>query len=236
MIGCLILHGYTGGPYEVEPLKSSLQENTDWYIEVPVLPGHGWELHLKNMTYNQWVETAEDCLSEMQAAFDQIYIIGFSMGGMIAAYLAAKYDVDKLVLLSASGKYLDFRQITQNIKDAMEERRRGTLEENKLYQIYDRKRGQIPMKANIEFMKLVKYTRTYLSKINCPVLIAQGEKDGLVPFKTAYYLGEKIPSEQKAIVFFSQSNHFICLGEDKDKVNTVVYDFLNQEEQQPAFA
>ncbi|WP_345739448.1 hypothetical protein [Virgibacillus salarius] len=37
MIACLVIHGYTGGPYEVEPLANYLQENTNWHVEVPTL-------------------------------------------------------------------------------------------------------------------------------------------------------------------------------------------------------
>lgn len=46
MIGCLIIHGYTGGPYEVDPLRVYLQKRTNWKIVVPVLEGHGENLDL----------------------------------------------------------------------------------------------------------------------------------------------------------------------------------------------
>ena len=35
MIGCLCIHGFTGGPYEIEPLTTFLEEKTDWLISVP---------------------------------------------------------------------------------------------------------------------------------------------------------------------------------------------------------
>ena len=95
MKGCLIIHGYTGGPYEVEPLATYLNEQTDWDIVVPTLPGHGEMLALEDVSHKTWLQAAEDALEKLKEKYEEVYIIGFSMGGMIAAYLAAKFKVDK---------------------------------------------------------------------------------------------------------------------------------------------
>ncbi len=94
MTGCLLIHGYTGGPHEVEPLAAYLREHTDWDVEVPTLPGHGVNLELDNVTHTAWLAAAEDALKNMQEKADKLYLIGFSMGGMIAAYLASRHDID----------------------------------------------------------------------------------------------------------------------------------------------
>lgn len=226
MIGCLIIHGFTGGPHELEPLTEYLRENTDWDIVVPTLPGHGKRLALENVPYTSWIETAEGSLKQLKEACDEIYIIGFSMGGMIAAYLAAKYKVDKLVLLSTAGKYLSFKQISADIGEVVKDGFTGRLGQNKLYLHYKKKLGSVPLRANLEFLKLVRLTRKYLKNVNSPVLIAQGQMDSMVPYKTAYYLDKEIPSERKEVVFFERSRHLICLGNDKDTLNKMVYDFL----------
>jgi len=228
MIGCLLIHGYTGGPYEVEPLADYLKENTDWLIHVPTLPGHGRKLHLENVSYENWILTAEESFSQLKKECKHIYVVGFSMGGMIASYLAAQYDIDKLVLLSTAGKYLCFKQIGCDIGEIVIDRIKGTLNENRVYHQYKLKKGAVPFKANIEFMKLVKRTRKYLKEIKTPVLIAQGQKDGMVPYKTVYYLNKEIPSKRKEIVIFDRSRHQICLGEDKVTLIKMVYNFLTK--------
>ncbi|MDY0406908.1 alpha/beta fold hydrolase [Virgibacillus sp. 179-BFC.A HS] len=228
MIGCLVIHGYTGGPYELEPLTTFLREQTNWYIKVPVLPGHGTNLALENITYEQWIDTAEKALLQMKEKYDEIYIIGFSMGGMIAAYLAGKYHVDKLVLLAPAGKYLYWKQLLLDAADMVEDGFKGRLRQNRLYIHYRKKLGVVPFKANVEFMKLVKYTRKYLKDVEAPVLIAQGHCDGMVPYKTAYYLEKEISSEEKEVVFFDKSKHLMCLGSDKETLNSLVYQFLKK--------
>src|SRR5699024_5264687 len=103
----------------------------------------------------------------------------------------------------------------------------GNLPNNYAYANYRKKWGEVPFKSTIEFMKLVKYTRNYLSKVEMPVLIAQGQNDGMVPAKTVRYLDKAIASKEKEIVLFERSKHLICLGEDKDILNQLILKFLN---------
>ncbi|MFZ3578905.1 alpha/beta hydrolase [Virgibacillus sp. DJP39] len=233
MIACLLIHGYTGGPYEIEPLSVFLKEETNWHIEVPTLPGHGRKLDLKNVSHKKWIKAAEDSLKALLTKYDEVYLVGFSMGGMIASYLAAKYKVDKLVLLASAGKYLSFKQIVIDIRQVCLDGLKGNIKKNKLYIHYKRKIGAVPFQANLEFLKLVRYTKPYLKDIDANVLIAQGQKDGMVPYKTAYYLDKEINSTKKEVVFFERSRHLICLGEDKDTLNQMVYNFLLKKTENP---
>lgn len=230
MIGCLVIHGYTGGPHEVEPLTTYLKQHTDWGIIVPTLPGHGKTLALQNVSHEKWLMAAEESLKHLKETCNQIYLIGYSMGGMIAAYLAGKFKVDKLVLLATAGKVFSLKQLILDIGEVIADGLKGDLSENEYYLRYRRKLGNVPFKANIEFLKLVKYTRTYLKKIESPVFIAQGCKDGIVPLKAANYLDKEITTaKQKEIVLFESSDHLICLGEDKDILNMMVHKFLMSE-------
>src|SRR5699024_2542042 len=91
------------------------------------------------------------------------------------------------------------------------------------------KMGTVPFKASIEFMRLVNQTKQYLSEIQSPVLIAQGQKDMIVPAKSAYYLDKEIGSEHKEVILFEQSNHLICLGSDREVLNRKILTFLTQD-------
>src|SRR5690625_5707117 len=111
-VGCLIIHGYTGSPYEVAPLADHLRAQTDWHIIVPTLPGHGVELELEDVAYEEWLGAAEESLQQLKATHDVIYLFGFSMGGMIAAYLAGNFGVQKLVILAYVGILFTFMLLT----------------------------------------------------------------------------------------------------------------------------
>ena len=232
MVGCLIIHGYTGGPYEVAPLGDYLAAKTNWEIVIPALDGHGEELDLGEASYETWLDETEQALIELKANCDKLYVVGFSMGGMIAAYLAANYDVDKLVLLSTARKYGSFKYLSAYIADAVGDGFKGKLDENEWYRHYKSKVTDVPLKANLEFMKLVNRTKPYLKEVTSPVFIAQGSKDGIVPYKSAYSIEKEIGSADKEVVIFEESDHLICLGDNQQVLNDMILDFLRQESEE----
>ncbi|SFA54018.1 Esterase/lipase [Parageobacillus thermantarcticus] len=225
MIGCLCIHGFTGSPEEVAPLVEYLQKRTDWVIKTPTLPGHGEQLQLRGITYDQWFQAAEEELQALMEKCKTIYVIGFSMGGVIAVYLAEKYKIDKLVLLSAAFYYINPRQFIKDIHEMVRDGWRR-LRENPLFIRYKNKIFATPLTAILEFRKLVNKVRPLLPHVDVPVLIVQGEKDGIVPLKSAYYLYEKIGSAKKKLLFLPASYHHVCHGPDRYVLFTEIEKFL----------
>src|SRR5699024_7376114 len=162
-----------------------------------------------HVNYEEWLSDAVEALVTLKETCETIYVIGFSMGGMIAAYLAANYQIDRLVLLSTARRYLSFRHLSTYISDGIEAGVKCELNECPLYQHYHYKIDVVPCTANIEFMKLVNKSKASLKHVTVPVFIAQGQEDALVPAKTSYYLHDEISSEDKEVVFFERSNHLI---------------------------
>lgn len=226
MIGCLCIHGFTGAPYEVEPLVEYLKERTDWRFSVPTLPGHGESQSLKGIHFDEWIHHAEEELKSLIAACDKVYVIGFSMGGMIASFLAAHYPVDKLVLLSAAAYYINPKQLAADIFSAIKDTMNGNLQENELFQRYKRKITETPLAATLQFRRLVSFIKPMLNQVQAPTLIAQGECDGIVPPKSAEYLYQTIGAHQKKLTYIKQSKHHICHCEEKEALFSQVLDFL----------
>ncbi|MBN8237093.1 alpha/beta fold hydrolase [Halobacillus kuroshimensis] len=231
-IGCLCIHGYTGSPEEVQPLVDFLEARTEWEIANPTLPGHGEDLDLEGHYYQEWIAAAELALLDLMKRHDEVYIVGFSMGGMIAAYLTAKYRVDRLVLLSAAGKYVSLPQMAKDVLEMAGDAWNGVLADNDLFRRYQKKMRDTYVFSTIEFMKCVQFTRPYLREVTCPVLIIQGELDGMVPKAAAVYLEEEIPSTEKEVVFLKQSKHLICHGDDKDELFNRVLEFIGSAQQE----
>lgn len=226
MIGCLLIHGFTGAPYEVEPLAEFLKERTDWKISVPTLPGHGVPGSLKGVQYQEWINHAEAELTKLIDTCDTVYVVGFSMGGMIASYLAAQYPVDRLILLSAAAYYVNLKQLAVDIKEMMKDSLHGKLQENELFLRYKRKITETPFAATLQFRRLVSFIKPLLHQVNVPTFIAQGECDGIVPPKSAEYLFHTISAKQKKLSLFKHSKHLICHCEERDTLFSQVLDFL----------
>ncbi|MFJ7827183.1 alpha/beta hydrolase [Psychrobacillus sp. NPDC096623] len=231
--GVLGIHGFTGGPYEIQPFMDYLQAHTDWQIVVPTLPGHGETLELKNVSAESWMMAAEQALRQLQKEVDRIIIVGFSMGGIIAMYLANRYPIHKLVLLSAAAKYIYPAQLLQDIKDMIKDTVTGKLEENTLYKRYSEKLKDTPFPATLEFMRLVRIVQPYYGQITVPVYIVQGKKDGIVPYATAQFIYDKIGSLKKEIVYSESGKHHICYCDDcEDWFNTALLFLTGEEEEE----
>lgn len=229
MIGCLCIHGFTGAPYEIEPLAAYLKQTCDWKIEMITLPGHGETPVLKGVYFQEWIACAEVELVRLLKECDVVYVIGFSMGGMIAAYLAGKYPVSRLVLLSAAAQYISPGQLIQDLKSVIKDSFHGRLEDNLLYKRYKRKLTNTPVSSALQFRKLVKATKPGLKKLHIPVLIVQGERDSIVPLSSAYFLYETIPSKEKELCLLPDSSHHICLEENPEFLFRTVEAFLKRE-------
>ncbi|ERI11067.1 hydrolase, alpha/beta domain protein [Aneurinibacillus aneurinilyticus ATCC 12856] len=226
MIGCLLIHGFTGSPYEVEPVARHFA-GQGWRIETPVLAGHeGHDLSLNKVTWQDWVRSAEEVLQDMLLTCERIYIVGFSMGGLIAAHLAARYPVDKLVLLSASLFYINPRQLFKDAATIIKKHFTSTTDAKEAYRRYLNKATSTPPRAVIHFRHLVKILKQELPKVTTPTLIIQGGKDDLVEPRSADYIYRTIRSTEKHLHILPESKHIICHDCEQAQLLQLIDEFL----------
>ncbi len=101
----LFLHG-AGGIAADNPFLAALAEK--YHVYAPLLPGFGDSDECENIrTMLDFTLHTHDVM--MALNLDKPIVVGHSMGGMIAAEMAAVIpkDVDKLCLISAAGLWLD---------------------------------------------------------------------------------------------------------------------------------
>lgn len=227
--GVLMIHGFTGGPFEVQPFADYIEEKTDWVVKIPKLPGHGETLDLKNKSAESWMMAAELALKALKKQVDQVIIVGFSMGGLIAMYLAMRYRIKKLVLLSAAVKYISAGQMLEEVRLAAADAVRGKLAQNPIFHLYEYKLMNTPISSAIEFLRVVKMVEPYYDKLTLPVCIVQGKKDGIVPVTAAEHIYNNIGSIEKEIYHSENGAHLICYSDDSDEWFAHVLKFMANE-------
>lgn len=212
--GVLLIHGFTGGPFEVEPFADYLADHTDWIIEIPTLPGHGEKLALGEQSAEVWMMEAELALKRLKTKVDRVIIVGFSMGGLIALYLSMRYKVDRLVLLSAAVKYISPAQMGEEVRNAMRDIVTGQIDKNAGFHLYEYKLRNTPLRSAVEFLRVVKTVEPYYHLIDLPVFIVQGDKDGVVPSTAAEHIYDRLGSGEKHLYHSETGRHLICYSED----------------------
>ncbi|MCZ8513097.1 alpha/beta fold hydrolase [Paenibacillus filicis] len=216
---CLLLHGFTGGPFEVEPLAEHLRQE-GYTCTVPTLPGHEDELQaLGRATWHDWLDAAAAETHRLCQIYGSIDLVGFSMGGLIAAYLANRFPIRRLVLLSAAVIYVSPRRFVNHL--AMRIRARD-------WSHLDRaKRTSLP--AAFQFMKLARYARqSELPRVSVPTLVVQGEQDQIVHPRSAFYIYNRLQGRRE-LFLLPESRHMVCLEHEAPQLFKEVTRFLNQE-------
>lgn len=116
---CLLLHGFTGTPWDVRPLGDALAAR-GYRVHAPLLPGHGLVpeamLHVRAA---DWVAASEAALARLPLG--PVFVGGLSMGGLLALVLAARYPerVRALALLAPAvrfkGPLMTFLRATRKV-------------------------------------------------------------------------------------------------------------------------
>jgi carboxylesterase len=103
---CLLLHGFTGSPWDVRPLGEALAER-GLYVKAPRLPGHGTTPEaMLEAGHNHWQEAAWEALHSLRG-YRRVFVAGLSMGALLGLRLAAGAPerVSALVLMAPAARF-----------------------------------------------------------------------------------------------------------------------------------
>ena len=222
----LIIHGFAGGTYDVEDLANELELVNNFDVYQFTLPGHN--KNLSKVKYQEWIKKSEEKVEWLiKNGYNDIYIIGHSMGGVIASHLATKYKkIKKLVLAAPAFHYLNVIKDNLNIKESLKVA-------PKVIEYYGKDEVvarilKLDISAIREFMMLVKKYYDTPSNIICPVLIFQGTDDNLVPTSSSEYVYKSLNKNVKKLVYIEGANHEIFNDDKKEKIFEIVKKFLKQ--------
>ncbi|MBD3190442.1 MAG: alpha/beta fold hydrolase [Candidatus Heimdallarchaeota archaeon] len=229
----LLIHGFTASPTEMRPIGDYLHSK-GFDIYSVLLPGHGTSPG--DLQTKQWF----DWWQEAKKAFESIdgcaFVIGFSMGALLAARLAAEC-ADKLkgvVLIStlvgiypkSSALLAPFLPLLKHIKPYLS---KSPDSEQFFKEHYLISYLKYPLSAAHESIKLMKYTKKHVfSKITIPTLIIQGLKDDRVDPNGYKKLQELIPAREVHLELLLDSKHIVTVGPDKEQLFQSIKDFLTK--------
>jgi len=102
--GVLLLHGFTGDPRDLRDLAFRLN-NAGFTASLPRLPGHGTNgSDFLQSGWRDWLRAAVDAWIDLAGRCERVHLVGYSMGGVLAALLAAHFPVSRLVLAAPALK------------------------------------------------------------------------------------------------------------------------------------
>src|SRR5688500_6553971 len=219
-IGCLVIHGFGGSIREVKPLKEALEAH-GYITKCPVLKGHtGIMTDLTKVSYKDWLDSAEEELICIQKECDQVYIAGFSMGGLIGMQLSLRHTIGGLITINTPIYYLDLRKICSNIihdlrfKDFSNIRR------------YLKPSNRLPLKALWNFRLLLQQTKKLVTQVRSPLMVVQAIDDDVVQHRSAGYIYRHASSNIKQLATYARGGHVLLLSEMCPSVIKDIFTFI----------
>lgn len=216
-----MIHGFGGNVGEVQPLCQFLSEK-GYRVKSPTLRGHtGRRRDLRGVSYQDWIRDVEECLLDLKGECKKVYLIGFSMGGLIAINLASRYKVDGAVTINTPIYYWDLRRIALNI---IEDIRKGNFH---YIRRYFKSTGSVTLSALFNFWLLLQRTKPSIGQVKCPFLVIQALDDDTVRNQSAGYIFRNVASREKELKYYDSGGHLILRSTSAGRVMKDIGEFLN---------
>ncbi|HBT39376.1 MAG: Carboxylesterase [Thermotoga sp. 50_1627] len=229
-VGVLFVHGFTGSPHDFTYMSQRVL-NAGFSVSVPRLPGHGTcGEDFLTTTAHDWLRRAFDAYYDLRSVCKDVYIVGLSMGGVIAIIMASVLRPRKLVTLAAATHLYSNRirlaRLVGLFKDKLPKQKTQTYEDpametlNKEYWSYD-----WPRQA-AELYRLIKMSRKAVKQIVSETLVVAARNDELVPLKAAQFIYDNVRSEKRKLLIFEKSGHVLSNDVEKEAVTDAVLAWL----------
>lgn len=212
----LLIHGWLLGPDDWDTLAPILEREGYDAVERVCMPGHARADEPEKLDYEEFTNKAsireiENSYTKLQKKYDSVDIIGHSMGGAYALYLASKYPVNKIALLAPAIRairwtypfvLLRYKFRTRKLRK-IDKKNPASISElsPQLWYYRDADYRKILSKRVLKYytlrnflvlLKNIRKARRNLDKVTCPVFIAYGDMDEVVPYSVCKILKKKL--------------------------------------------
>jgi carboxylesterase len=218
---CILIHGLGSGIQEMKPAAEHL-EKLGYDVSCPLLSGHcASKDDMRKASYSDWIESVETELLKSNGTDERFFLIGSSLGGLIALDLACRYSsVGTVVTINTPIFDINLHQLIENcIGDIAS----GDHSHMKLYAEVQE---NTPFSSVLQLLLLQREVKERLDKLSCPVLVIQAEDDEAARIESADYIYRNVSSGIKEVKYFPNGGHLILLSPQAEEVASCIGEFL----------
>ena len=226
-----------------------LYEHLGMYDKVVAckIPGHNGKLDFRKFTVENTLKAVLHCYDDLAKNYDEIDVVGFSMGGALTSYLCTQRNVRKAVLVAPANRYLNlssplatlkfylrfvgsvYTKTVGSLKDRISKTQKALTPyvENTLAtsnMALKRFFPHLNMYTFNTFANIVKTVNTEVeahAPIDTPILVIWGELDELVPQASLDFLSKQFVNMQTII--YKDVGHLLMLSNrDGEFIQTAV--------------
>ena len=228
-LGVYILHGFSSTTYEVKDLAEFLGEN-GYYTIANNLPGHGTSvIDCNRVKYQHWIDKVSYEVAELSSKCDKVFVIGNSMGGVLALYLASLFPLNGFV---AGGTVLKFKNhfttnyIVPFASYFMPSRPKNKVTTSSAVKFYGYE--EYPLKALNQFRKMNKKIIPLIKTIKAPGMLIHSNSDRLSIKENLDLILNNIDSKNINTLIVDNAHHnMFDENPDQKLIFNEVLQFLN---------
>lgn len=187
--GALVLHGFTGSPWEVRPLAEALVRD-GLTVAMPMLAGHGSSVFALDETHwRDWLNSARQALAWLDLHCDRVHFSGLSMGSLLCLLLVQERPAERTGSLLLLAPALDLPPWQRLAIHAMASlgwpvvlgKADPRLPEGTRPPGYQ----AIPLRAAQALLELTEIVRVGVVPAQTPILALHGTEDRTIPHRLA---------------------------------------------------
>ena len=218
--GALVIHGFTGTPQSMRPLAEAFAA-AGFTTELPLLPGHGTTVEdMVTTSWDDWLAAAEGVYTDLAARTEDVVVVGLSMGGTIATWLAATHpEIAALVAINAAvAPQPELAELLQPLLDAGEQTfdaiGNDIAKEGVVELAYDK----TPLAPLQSLSEAIDALQPLLGRITQPTLILNSPQDHVVVPAASDLLAASVSGPVERITL-ERSYHVATLDHDAELIS-----------------
>ena len=229
LVGCLLIHGGTGSPPEMRPMGEYLARQGLTVLGVR-LAGHGTTPEdLARTTWQDLAASAEEGLHQVQRQCERVFVVGFSVGGLLALYLAAHQPVSGAIIMSTPAHLKGWQLKVMPVMKRLIKWHHSVgpvdvADPGARAGMFSYRRIPVAFGEQVSFLQGA--VRRDLHLVTVPVLLMQGRRDRTIPADSAQMLFDGLRTVDKEIVWWPNSAHAIPMDSEREAVWARSYAFI----------
>lgn len=236
--GVVLVHGFTGTPFEMRPLGEALAAR-GFQVAAPRLAGHcGTTEDLRRTRWPDWLASVEEVFEGLKARCDEVAVVGLSLGGLLTLELARRRPAEvKAIAVLASALWLTpaamrFERAIYKLpfaprlalpkiagSDIADPEMR---EKNQLAQ----GRAGMPLAALHSLIELGRHLEPRLGEVTAPALVGHARLDHTVPYSASERIAASLGSREIKMLTLERSFHCITIDVERETLFRAVAEHL----------
>lgn len=240
--GVLCIHGFTGTPFEMRYLGQRLGERG--YTSVgPVLPGHATRVaDLDATTWRDWYQGVEQAFDALREECGRVAVVGQSLGGLLALYLAAERGDDMAAVVSLATPLWLF-PLARAVVRATRPDHPLASRAARILRLLPKVGGSdvrdpemkrrnpcyraIPVRALHQLVAFMGEVERSLPRVRVPTLVMHGRHDHTAPYACSERIAARVAAAHVRHRALARSYHLIAVDVERDLVAGEVAGFLD---------